>query len=380
MKKILILGGGTGGTIVANRLAHRLQPEDASIEVVSDSPLHYYQPAQLYIPFGEEDPRKIARSERKLLNPKVHLRIETVSEWLPDKQALRTARGENLSYDYLVIATGSVPCPEAVEGFVAGADHFYTPEAAYRLYHKLSEFEGGRLVVGVGGIPYKCPVAPLEFTLLAEAFLTHKGVRSHTEIVYTFPLNDVFQIPSVVPVVRALFEHRSIRAETFFNLEAVDAEKKVVKSLEGTELPFDILVMTPPHKGAPFLRGHPMADNDGWVKTDRNTLRVNGLPNVWALGDTTDLPISKAGSTAHFEAPVVVEQIEAAITRQEPSPGKATYNGHVTCFIDAGYGKATILDFDYAHPPTVNEPDDFRHLQKIAFNKLYWYLVPTAVI
>lgn len=380
MKTILILGGGTGGTIVANRLAHRLRPEEASIEVVSDSPLHYYQPAQLYIPFGEEDPRKIARSERKLLNPRVKLRIETITEWLPDKQAVRTAKGHTLSYDYLIIATGSVPCPDAVEGFVAGADHFYTPDAAYRLYHKLSEFEGGRLVVGVGGIPFKCPVAPLEFTLLAEAFLAHKGIRSQTEIIYTSPLNDVFQIDSVVPVVRSLFEQRGIRAETFFNLESVDAEKKIVKSLEGTELPFDILVMTPLHKGAPFLRGHPMADNDGWVKTDRSTLRVDGLPNVWAVGDTTNLPISKAGSTAHFEAPVIVEQIVAAIHKEEPLPGKAVYNGHVTCFIDSGYGKAAILDFDYDHPPVVDEPNEFRHLQKMAFNKLYWYLVPTAVI
>ncbi|QSR83879.1 NAD(P)/FAD-dependent oxidoreductase [Methylacidimicrobium sp. B4] len=380
MKTILILGGGTGGTIVANRLAHGLRPEDASIEVVSDSPLHYYQPAQLYIPFGEEDPRKIARSERKLLNPNVKFRIDTISEWLPEKQLLRTAKGEALSYDFLVIATGSIACPETVEGFVAGSDHFYTPEGAYRLYHKLSEFEGGRIVVGVGGIPYKCPVAPLEFTLLAEAFLTRKGIRSNTEMVYTFPLNDVFQIQSVVPVVRSLFEQRSIRAETFFNLESVDPEKKVVKSLEGTELPFDILVMTPPHKGAAFLRGHPMADDDGWVNTDRSTLRVNGLPNVWALGDTTNLPISKAGSTAHFEAPVIVEQIVGMIRHEEPAPGKATYHGHVTCFIDSGYGKATILDFDYDHPPAVYDPDEFRHLQKMAFNKLYWYLVPTAVI
>lgn len=380
MRRIVIVGGGTGGTIVANRLAHRLRPEEASIEVVGDSPLHYYQPALLYVPFGDEDPRKVARSERKLLNPKIQFRVDSISEWIPDKQTLRTAKGDNIAYDYLVIATGSVPCPEALEGFVEGADHFYTPEAAYRLYHKLSEFDGGRVVVGVGGIPYKCPVAPLEFTLLLEAFLAHKGIRSNTDIVYTFPLDDVFQIKSVVPVVRALFECRSIRAETFFNLETVDPEKKVAKSLEGTELPFDILVMTPPHKGAPFLRGHPMADNDGWVKTDRNTLRVGGLPNVWALGDTTDLPISKAGSTAHFEAPVIAEQVVGAIHACEPAPGKATYNGHVTCFIDAGHGKATILDFDYDHPPSVKEPDEFHHLQKMAFNKLYWYLVPTAVI
>lgn len=380
MKKILIVGGGTGGTIVANRLSRVLRPEEASIELLSASPLHYYQPAQLYVPFGEQDPRRLARSERHLLRQRVQLRVDPVCEWLPEKQKVRTQKGEELSYDYLVLATGSVACPEAIPGFADGADHFYTPEAAYRLYQKLSEFEGGRLVVGVGGLPYKCPVAPLEFAFLAEAFLTRKGIRPKTELLYTFPLDDVFHIKSAVPGIRALFERRSIRAETFFNLDTVDAGKKVVKSLEGTDLPFDILVMTPPHKGVPFLRGHPMADNDGWVKTDRNTLRVNGLPNVWALGDTTDLPISKAGSTAHFEAPVIAEQIACATRSQEPAPEKASYKGHVVCFIEAGHGKATMLDFDYAHPPTVQEPSELRHLQKIAFNKLYWYLVPTAVV
>ncbi len=380
MKKILIVGGGTGGTIVANRLARALRPEEASVEVVSASPLHYYQPAQLYIPFGEQDPRKLARSERGLLNPRVHLRIDPVCEWDPEAQKLRTKKGEDLSYDYLVIATGAVACPEAVEGFESGADHFYTPEAAYRLYQKLTEFEGGRIVVGVGGLPYKCPVAPLEFCFLLEAYLTHKGTRSNTDLVYTFPLDDVFHIKSAVPGIRSIFERRSIRTETFFNLDTVDAEEKVVKSLEGTDLPFDILVMTPPHKGVPFLRGHPMADEDGWVKTDRNTLRVNGLSNVWSLGDTTNLPISKAGSTAHFEAPVIAEQIVNAVRSRSTASEKGIYTGHVVCFIEAGHGKATMLDFDYEHPPTVQEPNELRHLQKIAFNKLYWYLVPTAVV
>ncbi len=379
MKKILILGGGTGGTIVANRLAHGLKPEEAEIELVSSTPLHYYQPAQLYVPFGEEDPRKLARRERSFLSDRIALRIDTATKWIAEERKVQTKKGAELSYDYLVIATGSAVVPEAIPGFAEAADHFYSPEAAYRLYQRLSEFEGGRIVVGIGAIPFKCPVSPMEFVFLLDSHLSGRGIREKTEIVYTYPLGDVFNIASLVPMLRAHFEKRSIRVETFFNLESVDPQKRVVKSMEGTELPFDLLVMTPVHKGAAFLRGHPMADNDGWVKTDRHSLRVGGLDHVWALGDTTDLPISKAGSTAHFQAPVISEQILRAVQRH-PADGKALYNGHVMCFIEVGHGKATAIDFDYDHPPKPHEPSEFYHLQKAGLNHLYWYLVPTAVV
>jgi sulfide:quinone oxidoreductase len=344
-----------------------------------------YQPGWLYVPFGRQDPRTLSRPERGLLNKRVTLVHGSVTA-LDTGKRLVTVKDESqdkvqeLTYDYLVLATGSVPTPEDVPGLVEGGHHFYTEEASWKLHAALEEFTGGTIVVGVGGLPYKCPVAPLEFTFLLEEFLTHRGLRDKTELVYTFPINRVFTIESVAEAAQPMLEARGVKIETFFNLDEVLPEQKLARSMEGTELHYDLLVMVPPHRGAKFLQGHPIADAQGWVKTDRLTLQVKDHDDIWALGDTTDLPISKAGSTAHFEAPVVVEQITAAIRGTMPDVKHAEYGGHVMCFLEAGYDKASMLDFDYQRSPQVREPSLIVHWQKMAFNKAYWYLVPTGVI
>ncbi|KIE57813.1 pyridine nucleotide-disulfide oxidoreductase [Methylacidiphilum kamchatkense Kam1] len=379
-KNILILGGGTGGSIVANILARSLSPQEASITVLTASPQHVYQPYQLYIPFGYQDPRKIARSERSLLHRRVSLVVDPVEELDVKNQKVVCRSRKSYPYDYLVIATGSTVDEEQIPGFKEGADHFYTPEAAFVLYEKLQNFNGGTIVVGIGGLPYKCPVAPVEFTFMLEEFLTKRGIRQQSEIIYTFPLNDVFNIKTAADYIKADFDKRNIKTELFFNLAEIHPEKKIAESIEGTELSYDLLVMTPPHKGAPFLRGHEIADADGWVQTDRHSLKVAQLENVWSLGDTTNLPVSKAGSTAHFQAPVIAKQICAAIRQETVDSEKVKYNGHVACFIESGYGKATMLDFDYEHPPQPPPPTEFIHFQKLALNKFYWYLIPKALI
>lgn len=380
MKRILILGGGTGGTLTANLLARKLKRSEAQIAVVSASTRHLYQPGWLYVPFGRQDPRTLSRPERNLLNKRVRLIHGSVSALDTDKRQVTLDDGQQLGYDYLVIATGSVPTPEDVPGLTEGGYHFYNEQAAWRLHAALEEFTGGTIVVGVGGLPYKCPVAPLEFTFLLEEYLTERGLRDKTEIIYTFPLNRVFSIQTVAEAAQPIMEARGIKIETFFNLDEVRPEEKLAISMEGTELNYDLLVMIPPHRGAKFLQGHPIADAQGWVKTERSTLQVKDHPDIWALGDTTDLPISKAGSTAHFMAPVVVEQIASEIKGTVPDPKHAEYAGHVMCFLESGYDKASMLDFDYEHPPKVNEPSPIVHWQKMAFNKAYWYLVPTGVL
>lgn len=380
MKRILIIGGGTGGTLAANLLARKLKKSEAQITVVSASHRHMYQPGWLYVPFGRQDPRKLSRPERNLLSKKVRLVVDRVTSLDVDKKIVTLQEGYSLTYDYLIIATGSIPSPQEIPGLAEGGHHFYTEEASWRLHAALEEFSGGTVVVGVGGLPYKCPVAPLEFTFLLEEYLTHRGLRDKTELIYTFPLNRVFSIETVAEVAQPLLEARGVKIETFFNLEEVVPEEKLVRSMEGTELNYDLLVMVPPHLGAPFLRGHAIADEQGWVKTDRTTLQVKDHPDIWALGDTTDLPISKAGSTAHFEAPVIVEQLVAGIRGVAPNRVHAEYEGHVMCFLEAGYDRASMLDFDYSHPPQVHEPSPVVHWQKMAFNKAYWYLVPTGVV
>ncbi|NWJ45310.1 MAG: NAD(P)/FAD-dependent oxidoreductase [Chloroflexi bacterium] len=380
MKRIVVLGGGTGGTLVANLLAKKLKPSEAEITVVSASARHLYQPGWLYVPFGRQDPRALSKPVRSLLRKRVNLVIGEVSQLETEKQQITLSDGNTVEYDYLIIATGSHIYPDDIPGFKEGVNHFYTEEASFHLHAALEEFQGGKIVVGVGGLPHKCPVAPLEFTFLLEEYLHHRGLRDKTEIIYTYPLNRVFSIQSVADTAQPLLEERKITIETFFNLEEVDAEAKILKSMECTELNYDLAVMTPPHRGAKFLQGHPIADASGWVKTERNTLQVNGIRNIWALGDTTDLPISKAGSTAHFEAPVIVERLSADLRGIELDPKHSEYKGHVMCFLESGYGKASMLDFNYEHPPKLHEPSTIVHFQKMAFNKAYWYLVPTGVL
>jgi sulfide:quinone oxidoreductase len=377
MRRILILGGGTGGTLLANLLARKVG-DRASITVVSSLVQHYYQPGWLYVPFGQQDPRSLARPERELLNDAVELVHGEVCELDAQAETVTLADGTRLDFDFLVIATGSHPAPEDVPGFAEGAHHFYTQEAASRLYGALQEFAGGRIVVGVGGLPYKCPVAPLEFTFLLEDFLTRRGLRENTEITYTFPIGRCFTIETVAELAQKFLDERGVLVETFFNLEAIRPKERLAVSMEGTELPYDLCVMIPPHRGAKFLQGHALADSRGWVKTDRASLRVPGHDHVWALGDTTDLPISKAGSTAHFQAPVIAEQIAAAVEHREPNAKKAAYEGHVMCFLEVGHNQATILDFDYSGPPHPKTPNALMHYLKMAFNKAYFHIVPNG--
>jgi sulfide:quinone oxidoreductase len=381
MKRILILGGGVGGTLTANLLVKKLRRQlkagEVTITVIDQTGQHTYQPGFMYIAMGGERAEKLQRPERGLLDSRVALVIGEIQKVDESSKTVHLKDGERLAYDYLVLATGSRIVPEAIEHFDTEAQHFYSAEAALELRRALDAFTGGRIVVAIAGMPYKCPPAPLEVSFLIESELRDRGLRNKSEVHFCSPIGRAFTIESVSEMATPIFEAKGIEVHTFFNVEAIDPERKVVQSLEGEELPYDLLILVPPHKGQQFLMDSGLAPAPGgWLPTDRATLQVGGRPNVFALGDATDLPLSKAGSTAHFEAPVVTERIVAAIQGREVDHKHGDYLGKVMCFFEIGDGKGTLLQFDYEHPPRPPKPNQLWHLGKIVFNKTYWHTVP----
>jgi sulfide:quinone oxidoreductase len=381
MQRILIIGGGVGGTLTANllvkKLRRRVERGEVEVIVVDANGQHVYQPGFMYIAMGGERAANLSRPERSLLDKRVTLVVGEVA-WVDETaRTVTLTDGLKLGYDQLVLATGSRIVPEEIDGFDTEAHHFYTAEAAARLCYALDAFDGGRIVIGIAGMPYKCPPAPLEVAFLIESELRDRGLRGRASIDFCSPIGRAFTIESVSEMATPILEKKGIELHTFFNVETIDRDRKVVVSLEGEELPYDLLILVPPHKGQQFLIDSGLAPAPGgWLPTDRHSLLVGGRADVYALGDATDLPLSKAGSTAHFEAPVIAERISAAMEGRQPIGKHADYHGRVMCFFEIGDGKGTLLQFDYDHPPKPPKPNQLWHLGKIVFNKTYWHTVP----
>ena len=370
--EVLVLGGGVGGTLTANLVA-RQAGRDARVTVVDASGNHVYQPGFLYIPFGKETPAGLSRPEQTLLRREVELVTEPATRVDPEQRRVSLASGRELPYDYLVIATGSRTVMEEVPGGDAAHD-FYTMTGAVRLQLALRDFTGGKILVGVAGIPYKCPPAPVEFVFLLDDHLRSRGIREKSEIKLLSPLNRAFTIESTSKLVMPILAERGIELCTFFNVESVDPAARTVTSLEGETFDYDLLVLVPPHRGQKLIEDSGLGDARGWIPTDRSTLRHETLDRVWALGDATNIPISKSGSVAHFEASVVAGQVAAAC-RGDSVPAEL-YEGKVMCFLETGRGQATTIRFDYEHLPVSPRPARIWHWGKYLFNKTYWHTVP----
>jgi sulfide:quinone oxidoreductase len=370
--EVLILGGGVGGTVVANLVAKHASG-DAHVTVVDATGIHVYQPGLLYVAVGKERPSALQRPETKLLRDDVSLVVDSASRVDPVAHKVLLASGRTLEYDQLLLATGSRTLLEEVPG-AEDAHTFYTMEGAVRLFEALERFEGGSIVIGVAGIPYKCPPAPVEFVFMLDDYLRAKGLRDKSEIKLLSPLNRAFTIEATSKLVQPILAERGIELTGFFNVESVDPVAKTVSSLEGETIPYDLLVLVPPHRGQKVIEDSGLGDERGWVPVDKNTLKHTKFEHVWAIGDTTNIPISKSGSVAHYEASVVADAITAEV-RGEPPP-KHVYDGKVMCFLETGHGQATTIQFDYDHPPVSPTPARRWHWAKALFNKTYWHTVP----
>jgi sulfide:quinone oxidoreductase len=369
---IVILGGGVGGTIVANLLAKEVG-ERARITLVDPTGIHVYQPGFLYVAVGREKPANLRRAEASLIPNEVKLVIDTAT--LVDTTARRVVlkSGRTLRYDELLLATGCRTVMDEVPGG-AGAHDFYSMQGAGRLFEALQAFAAGTIVIGVAGIPYKCPPAPVEFAFLLDDYLRARGIRDRCEIKLLSPLNRAFTIESTSKLVQPILAERGIELTGFFNVESVDPVEKTVTSLEGETVAYGLLVLVPPHRGQQFIETSKLGDERGWVPVDRNTLKHVTFPEIWAIGDATNIPISKSGSVAHYEASVAAAEIAAAV--KGDAPPMHVYDGKVMCFLETGQGKATTIRFDYDHPPVSPTPSRRWHWAKLLFNKTYWHTVP----
>jgi sulfide:quinone oxidoreductase len=370
--RVVVLGGGVGGTLVANLLDKHLG-RDVRVTVVDPTGMHDYQPGYLYVALGEASGHWLSRDERTLLRSGVDLAIEEAVRIHPDAQTVQLRSGASLEWDYLVIATGARLVPEAIPGLAEGSFGFYSLPDAERLREELRRFRGGRLLVGIAGIPYKCPPAPVEFTMMVEEYLRHHGVRDQSEVTLLSPLNRAFTIESASTLIKPIMDERGVELATFFNVEEVDPSAHTVLSLEGEKRDYDLLVLVPPHSGQEVAVDSALGDPGGWLPADRFTLQVGDYERIFALGDATNLPISKSGSTAHFQAPVIASRIASALRGTAP---KERYEGRVMCFLETGNGKATVLRFDYEHPPVPTQPNRAWHMAKWIFNRAYWETVP----
>jgi sulfide:quinone oxidoreductase len=370
--EVVILGGGVGGTLTANLIAKH-SGRHAHVTVVDSTGKHVYQPGFLYVAVGREEPENLVRDETTLLRDDVTLIKGPAMLIDPENRTVKLARGGTLSYDHLVLATGSRTVMDEVSG-AEDAHDFYTIDGAIRLSKALKSFAGGRVLVGVAGIPYKCPPAPVEFVFMLDDYLRARGIREKSEIKLLSPLNRAFTIETTSRLVQPILAERDIELVTFFNVEWVDPRTKTVNSLEGESFEYDLLVLVPPHRGQLLIEDSGLGDERGWIPVDRRTLRHEKYERIWALGDATNIPISKSGSVAHYEAPIVAEEVTAVI-RGESAP-KRVYEGKVMCFLETGRGKATTIRFDYEHPAHSPKPARVWHWSKALFNKTYWHTVP----
>ncbi len=388
--RIVIAGGGTGGTLAANRLRKQLDA-DVEIVVVDRDDRHVYQPGLLFVPFGLEEPTHIVRSRKAQLRDGIEFRLAEIDRVDTRDSKLMLGDGSALEYDVLVVASGASLRYEETEGLTgpgwgSTAFSFYSVADAVALREALDFFDHGRLVVNVVDMPIKCPVAPLEFCFLADWFLRERGVRDQVEIVYATPLDAAFTKPLAAEHLDGMLKEKGIAVESEFAAGRVDGAGRKLVSWDQREIPYDLLVAVPAHSGAPFMERSPaIADPLGFVPVDIHTLQSTSVANVFAIGDAASLPTSKAGSATHYEGETLAANVAHFLAGEEL---EGSYDGHVNCFIESGFNKALLIDFDYeAEPRPGRFPDPhlgplpllresrLNHLGKLAFQPLYWHMV-----
>jgi sulfide:quinone oxidoreductase len=310
----------------------------------------------------------------------------------PDKRMV-AGKKNSYNYDWLVIASGSRIMPEEVEGMMDGwrkdIHDFYTLDGAVALQKHMKYFSKGKVVLNIAELPYKCPVAPIEFIFMADWFFTVNGVRDSVEIELVTPITGAFTKPIASQVLGEIAEQKNIKITPNFDIGQVNVDEKTIESHKGEKVEYDLLVAIPPNFGAQYIEDSDMGDPMCFVDTDHFTLKAKNYDNVYVIGDATNVPASKAGAVAHYQLETVVENMIREIDGQEPKP---TFDGHATCFICSGYEKAILIDFNYKFEPLPGKfpfpglgpfsllgDSNFNYWGKMMFKWVYWNLMLKGV-
>jgi sulfide:quinone oxidoreductase len=394
MRHMLILGGGTAGTIMANKLVNALDERDWRITVVDGADEHYYQPGFLFVPFGTYRMRDIVRPRRQYLPGNVRLVLSGIDRIDPQRRTVVLANGEALRYDCLIVATGADIHPEQIEGLLdeewgRSKFDFYTPRGAERLSQFLKTWQGGRLVVSIAEMPIKCPVAPLEFLFLADAYFTERGMRDKVDLHLVTPLSGAFTKPTSSRVLGEFLERKGISVTPDFGLARVDNEEKKLVAWDDTEVKYDLLISVPTNMGDSCIARSGLGNELNFIPTNKQTLAADGIEDVFVIGDASNVPASKAGSVAHFQSEILFENILEHI---EGRPPRAHFDGHANCFIESGFGKGLLIDFNYDTEPLPGAfplpgvgpfkllgESALNHYGKLMFRWVYWNLLLRGV-
>jgi len=390
MRKILILGGGTGGTMMANKLRKILDREEWDITVVDKHSTHYYQPGFLFLPFEIYSKNDVTKPKSDFFPVGVNVMYAEIDKIVPADNKVLLTGGKVLHYDYLIIAAGSQIRPEETpvlkdKLWQKEIFDFYSIEGALALQRFFKTWEGGKLVMAIVDIPFKCPVAPIEFVCLAEEFFTKKGIRDKVEISLVTPLPGAFTKPVATKMLSDLLQEKNIEVIPDFYIERIDNEKKVLVSYDEKEVPFDVLTIVPLNKGDEMIARSGMGDDLNYVPTDKNTLQSQEYENIFVIGDAANLPTSKAGSVAHFSSEILLENMLSVI---EGRSMHAKFDGHSNCYIETGYGKGALIDFNYDTEPLPGtfplpgigpfgllKNTKMNHYGKILFRWIYWHIL-----
>lgn len=389
MRQLVILGAGTGGTVMANLMRKRLSRSEWAITVVDRDDEHYYQPGFLFIPFGFLTRKQIVKPRSKFLPKGVTFVQAEIDRIDAAGRAVLLEDGRRLAYDYLIVATGAWIQPDETPGMRDGWREtifdFYTPDGAEALGEKLKSFPGGTIAVHINETPIKCPVAPLEFAFFCDDCLRRHDKRDKVEIVYVTPLPGAFTKPVASAILGDLLAEKGIRMVADFNAERVDAANRKLVGFDGREIAYDLLVTVPTNMGSEMIERSGLGNEFRFLPTDPQTLRSKKHENIFAIGDATDLPSSKAGSVVHFQSEILAENLERAI---EGKPLEPAFDGHANCFVESGHGRAFLIDFNYETEPLPGKfpfpvvgpmpllkPSRLNHWGKLAFRWIYWHLL-----